>query len=175
MGSADFLEALGAVITLDGPQTAAVVDGCGFGFLFAPMFHPAMKHVAAVRKQLGVRTVFNLLGPLTNPTRPKYMVVGVGSRDLGPLFAELFRLRQAERILVMHSTDGVDEISIAADTLVWEVTPDGITERTISPVADFGLAATSPLDAVCGGTPAERAAAFRAVLAGTNKVVASSK
>ncbi len=82
MGSADFLEALGATVTLEGSQVAQAIEACNFGFLFAPTFHPAMKRVASVRKQLGVRTVFNLLGPLTNPARPSFMVVGVGAPEV---------------------------------------------------------------------------------------------
>jgi anthranilate phosphoribosyltransferase len=102
VGSADFLEALGCNIKLDGVQVATAVDECGFGFLFAQVFHPAMRHVAPARKEVGVRTIFNLLGPLTNPAAPKLQVTGVGKKELGPLFAELFKLNGAKRAMIVH-------------------------------------------------------------------------
>eukprot|EP00040_Diaphanoeca_grandis_P036257 m.230570 g.230570 ORF g.230570 m.230570 type:complete len:1104 (+) comp33583_c0_seq1:63-3374(+) len=165
VGSADFLEALGANIDLDGEQTAKVIEGCGYGFLFARKFHPAMKNVAAVRKELGVPTVFNLLGPLTNPARPGKQVTGVGARELGPVFAELLRL-QGNSGLIVHATDGLDEISPSAQTDVWEVSgsPLAIKEYQIGP-SDFGLE-PQPLSEVSGGSADERVSWFRDVLNG---------
>jgi anthranilate phosphoribosyltransferase len=164
VGSADFLEALGCNIMLDGDQVATAVDECGFGFLFAQMFHPAMKHVGPARKEIGVRTVFNLLGPLTNPAAPGLQVIGVGKKELGPLFAELFKLKGAKRAMIVHSSEGLDEISPAARTYVWLLDEGKITEKEISP-ADFGLDAHK-LEDVQGGSAADRATIFRQAIGG---------
>lgn len=165
VGSADFLQALGADIMLGSTETASVLEKVGFCFLFAQKFHPAMKHVGPIRKQIGIPTVFNVLGPLTNPARPEFQLLGVGKKALGPVYAELMRLR-GRAAIVVHSTDGIDEISIEKPTLVWEVAgePLSISEYTISPT-DFGVG-THPLTTVTGGTAEERVAAFRKVLDG---------
>ena len=168
VGSADFLEGLGAHLNLSGKQIEHCIERCGFAFLFAQQFHPAMKHVAAIRKQLGIRTIFNLLGPLTNPARPSHKVIGVSDPRLGPVFAALLRTDGTRRALVVHSTDGLDEISPSAPTLVWEVNQDdggGIRHYTIEPQADFGIEPCD-LDLVCGGSVRDRVAAFSAALDG---------
>jgi len=165
-GSVDFLEALGAQVELDGAQVAELVGGCGFGFLFAQRFHPSLRHLAAARKQLGIRTIFNLVGPLCNPARPPCQVTGVPSEALGDLFATLFAERGDHPLtLVVHSSDGLDEVSVAAPTHVWEVRGKEVLRYQVEPERDFGVQA-HPLEAVCGGTAAERAARFRAALAG---------
>lgn len=167
VGSADFLEALGARVRLDGPGTASVLEGCGFGFLFAQEFHPSMRRVAGARRAMGIRSIFNLLGPLTNPAQPACQVVGVADRALGPVFAQLLRARGARHALVVHSSDGLDELSPAAPTYAWEVRAGlEIEERLLDPQADFGLPPLSSLEAVCGGSAAARVAAFRRVLKG---------
>jgi anthranilate phosphoribosyltransferase len=167
VGSADFLEALGAKIDLGPEGTASVLDGCGFAFLFAQSFHPAMRRVAAARKAIGIRSIFNLLGPLTNPAQPACQVIGVSDRSLGPIFAALLRARGARHALVVHSLDGLDEISPAAPTYCWEVRAGlEIEERLLDPKADFGLDPIASLDEVCGGTASARAAAFRRALQG---------
>ena len=158
-GSADVLEALGAKLEISGQRAAAIIEDCGFCFLFAQRFHPAFRHVGPAR-----RTIFNVLGPLSNPARVRRMVAGVGSKALGPLAAETFRLRVMERVMVVHSADGMDEISPAGPTFAWMLDDGVVTEREISP-ADFGLA-PSPASAVAGGDPAANAAAMRAVLGG---------
>jgi anthranilate phosphoribosyltransferase len=163
-GSADILEALGARLDLGGAAAARVIEECGFCFLFAQRFHPAMKHVAGPRRELGVRTVFNLLGPLTNPARPKGQLAGVGAKALAPLMAEAFRLRGMERAMVVHSADGLDEISPAGVTYTWTVSGDAVTPGEVTPET-FGLPA-HPLASVRGSGPAENAAALRAVLGG---------
>lgn len=129
------------------------------------MFHPAMKNVAPIRKQIGMPTVFNVLGPLTNPARPEYQVLGVGKRELGPMYAELMKLR-GKPAFIVHSTDGIDEISTAAPTDVWEVSGEPLAIKTfqIKP-ADFGVD-EHPLSEVSGGTAAERVQWFRDVLDG---------
>lgn len=168
-GSADVLEALGARIDLGGEQVARVIDGCGIAFLFAQRFHPAMKHVGGPRRELGIRTVFNLLGPLTNPANPRGQLAGVGAPELGPLMAEAFALRGMKRAMVVHSSDGLDEISPAAPTHAWIVEDGTIAERTISP-SDFGLPA-HPLAEVAGGEPVQNAATLRAVLGGASGAI----
>ena len=164
VGSADFLEALGCNIMLTGPQVASAVEECGFGFLFAQMFHPAMKHVAPARKEIGVRTIFNLLGPLTNPAAPELQVIGVGKKDLGQLFAQLFKLKGAKRAMIVHSEEGLDEISPAGKTFAWILDGGNITEKEITP-ADFGLEAHK-LEDVQGGSAADRATIFRSIVKG---------
>lgn len=163
-GSADILEALGARTDLGGEQVARVIEGCGFGFLFAQRFHPAMKHVAGPRRELGVRTVFNMLGPLTNPARPRGQLAGVGAKALAPIMAEAFALRGMERAMVVHSADGLDEISPAGVTFAWIAGEGAVSEREISP-ADFGLP-VHPLESVLGGDPAHNAGLLLAVLDG---------
>lgn len=110
VGSADLLEGLGANIMLDADKVLNCIEGSGFGFLFAQKFHPAMRYVMPARKQLGVRTVFNMLGPLTNPCRPTSQLIGVGVESMAPLYASIFAARGGKTMIV-HSTDGLDEIS----------------------------------------------------------------
>ncbi len=163
-GSADVLEALGARIDLGGEQVANVINSCGFGFLFAQRFHPAMRHVGGPRREIAVRTMFNILGPLSNPAKPRAQLVGVGARAIGPVVAEALALRGAGRAIVVHSNDGMDEISPAVATHVWIVGDGAVTEREISP-ADFGLAA-HPLSAVAGGEAPQNAGDILAILDG---------
>jgi anthranilate phosphoribosyltransferase len=122
-----------------------------------------MRHVGGPRRELGVRTVFNLLGPLTNPARPRAQLAGVGARHLGPLLAGAFALRKMTA-MVVHSTEGIDELSPAGPSLAWLVQDGQVTETELSP-ADFGLP-EHPLAAVAGGAPAENAATMRRVLGG---------
>jgi anthranilate phosphoribosyltransferase len=123
-----------------------------------------MRHVAAARKEIGVRTVFNLLGPLTNPANPGLQVIGVGKKELGPLFAELFKLKGAKRAMIVHSAEGLDEISPAGKTFVWMLDSGTITEKEISP-ADFGVD-EHKLEDVQGGSAADRASIFREIVMG---------
>jgi len=163
-GSADLLEALGARIDLGGEALAPIIEACGFGFLFAQRFHPAMRHVGGPRREIGTRTIFNVLGPISNPARPRAQLTGVGSAPLGPLFAEAFRLRGLERAMVVHSADGLDEISPAAATHAWILEDGAIREEELTP-ASFGLEGGA-LSAVAGGSPEENAETLRQVLAG---------
>ncbi|MCX7617305.1 anthranilate phosphoribosyltransferase [Tepidiforma sp.] len=163
-GSADVLEALGARIDVDGAAIARIIDACGFCFLFAQRMHPAMRHVGGARREIGIRTAFNILGPLSNPAMPSRQLVGVGARALGPLVAEALALRGIERALVVHSEDGLDEISPAAPTLAWVVGDGAVAERVLTP-ADFGVA-PSPLAAVAGGDAAANAGDILAILDG---------
>merc|ERR1719424_2410381 len=120
-GSADILEALGARLELEAKDVAPVLSASGFVFLFARSYHPAMRHVGPVRQQIGIRTVFNILGPLTNPARPDCMLAGVFSLTLGPLYAEVFRSLGMKRALVVHGLEGLDELSITGASKVWEL------------------------------------------------------
>lgn len=163
-GSADVLEALGARIDLGGEAAARIIDECGFCFLFAQRFHPAMKNVGGPRRELAVRTIFNVLGPLSNPARPKRVLAGVGVPQLGPLVANAFAIRGIERAIVVHSADGLDEISPAGVTHAWVVGDGAIAERELRP-ADFGLP-EHPLASIVGGDAAYNASVLRSVLNG---------
>jgi anthranilate phosphoribosyltransferase len=168
-GSADVLEALGARIDIGGAQAARIVEACGFCFLFAQRFHPALRHVGGPRRELGTRTIFNILGPLANPARPRRMLVGVGVRSLGPLMAETFRLRGMERAMVVHSAEGLDEISPAGVTHTWAIEDGRVVEGELSPDS-FGLPAHR-VSEVVGGGPDENAGALLAVLDGGDGAV----
>eukprot|EP00933_Yihiella_yeosuensis_P040865 TRINITY_DN35274_c0_g1_i1.p1 TRINITY_DN35274_c0_g1~~TRINITY_DN35274_c0_g1_i1.p1 ORF type:complete len:375 (+),score=83.86 TRINITY_DN35274_c0_g1_i1:63-1127(+) len=167
-GAADILEALGARLEMPPANVPGALDAGNFAFLFARSYHPAMKHVGPVRLEIGIRTVFNILGPLTNPARPDAMVCGVFSPTLGRLFAEVFKMLGMKRSLVVHGLEGLDELSIAGPTKVWELKEDGsITEYEVSP-ADFGIEAR-PLSEVAGGTPSENAIEMKELLAGRGR------
>ena len=163
-GSADVLEALGARIDLEPAAVCECIDEVGFGFMFAPRHHQATRHVVPVRKALGVRTIFNFLGPLTNPAGATHQLVGVGDPDYVDMLAGALMLLGAERAAVVAGTDGMDEVSIVAETRLLEVTPEGVTSHTVSPER-VGLE-RAPADSVHGGTPDENAAITRAVLEG---------
>lgn len=137
-GSADVLEALGVNIGLSAEQVARCVNEAGIGFMFAPNHHAAMKYAAPVRRELGVRTLFNLLGPMTNPAGAKRQVLGVFHRDLVPLLAQTLHTLGSEHVMVVHSADDMDEISFSADTYVAELKAGGIIEYTLNPV-QFGM------------------------------------
>jgi anthranilate phosphoribosyltransferase len=137
-GSADVLEALGARIELRPDQVAACLAETGFGFMYAPMHHPAMKNVAPVRKELGVRTIFNILGPLTNPAGAPNILMGVFHADLVGIQARVLQRLGAKHALVVHGRDGMDEITLAAGTLVSELRDGEIREYEILP-GEFGL------------------------------------
>jgi anthranilate phosphoribosyltransferase len=137
-GSADVLEAFGVNVNLTPAQVAKCVDEIGIGFMFAPNHHSAMKHSAPVRRELGVRTIFNLLGPLTNPANAKRQVMGVFSKDLTLKLAKVLQNLGSEHVLVVHGADGMDEISFTGDTFVAELKDGKISEYTLNP-AQFGL------------------------------------
>ncbi|MDO4683918.1 MAG: anthranilate phosphoribosyltransferase [Lautropia sp.] len=137
-GAADVLEALGANIMLNSEQVAESLARCGIGFMFAPNHHPAMKNVAAVRKELGVRTIFNILGPLTNPAGAPNTLMGVFHPDLVGIQVRVMQQLGAEHVLVVHGLDGMDEISLGASTLVGELKDGQVLEYEIHP-EDFGF------------------------------------
>jgi anthranilate phosphoribosyltransferase len=163
-GTADLLEALGVDIELGAEQVGRCIDEVGFGFMFAPRHHQAMAHVVPVRKQLGVRTIFNFLGPLTNPAGAQRQLLGVSDRHYQETIAEALVGLGSVRAMVVSGDDGVDEISISARTRVIEVADGRTAERFVEP-GDFGFA-EAELEYVAGGTPEENAATCRAVLGG---------
>jgi anthranilate phosphoribosyltransferase len=163
-GSADVLEALGAKIDLSPEQVAACIERSGLGFMFAQAFHPAMKHVGPARREIGIRTVFNLLGPLTNPAGAEMQVLGVARPELAePLAAVLARLG-TKRAFVVHGEEGLDEVSISGPTSVTELAEGATRTYRVAP-EDVGLARHDAA-ALKGGSPDENAAALRGVLDG---------
>jgi anthranilate phosphoribosyltransferase len=165
-GSADVLEALGFRLDLSPEQIARSIDELGFGFMFAPTHHPAMKHAGPVRHELAARTVFNVLGPLTNPAGARAQVVGVYSAALVPVIADVLAQLGARRAFVVHGAGGIDELSPAGVNLVCEVVDGTVRSREIDPV-DLGIGRCDP-EELRGGTPAENAQKIREVFAGGN-------
>ncbi|MGE5688976.1 MAG: anthranilate phosphoribosyltransferase [Pseudomonadota bacterium] len=163
-GSADVLEALGFELELEPARIAGSIDALGFGFMFAPTHHPAMRHAAPVRRELATRTVFNVLGPLTNPAGARAQVVGVYAPALVRTIADVLAQLGARRAFVVHGAHGIDELSPAGPNLVAEVVDGEVREREIDPV-ELGVPRCAP-EELRGGTPAENATAIRAVLAG---------
>jgi anthranilate phosphoribosyltransferase len=163
-GSADLLEALGVNIELSPEEVARCIDEVGFGFMFAPRHHVAMAHVVPVRKELAVRTIFNFLGPLTNPAGARRQLLGVSDRHYQETIAEALVGLGSERAMVVAAEDGLDELSISARTRVIEVADGGTEEWFVEP-GEFGLGRAG-LEEVAGGSPEENAAASRAVLEG---------
>jgi anthranilate phosphoribosyltransferase len=164
-GSADVLEALGFTLEQEPERIEQSIDELGFGFLFAPSHHPAMRHAAPVRKELATRTVFNVLGPLTNPAGARAQVVGVYSEELVRTIAEVLARLGARRAFVVHGAGGIDELSPVGTNLVAEVRDGSVRERTLDPEAELGLPRCS-VEELRGGTPAENATALRDVFAG---------
>jgi len=163
-GSADVLEALGAQIELTPESVAACIAETGIGFMFAPAFHPAMRHAGPVRRELGIRTIFNILGPLTNPAGASGQVLGVPTDGLVEKVALALGRLGAEHVLVVHSEDGLDEISLAAPTLICEIAAGKVRTYSVTP-EQLGLQA-APRAAVLGGDPAQNAKTMRSVLRG---------
>jgi anthranilate phosphoribosyltransferase len=165
-GSADVIEALGFRLELPPERIARSVDLYGFGFMFAPAHHPAMRHAAPVRRELGTRTIFNLIGPLTNPAGARSQVMGVYSPELAHTVASVIAMLGATRAFVVHGAGGVDELSPAGPNLVYEVVGEDVRERTVDP-AELGIPRCDPGD-LRGGDPSENAGSIRRVLAGEN-------
>ncbi|KAA9410340.1 anthranilate phosphoribosyltransferase [Haloarcula hispanica] len=162
-GSADVLEEVGVDIEAEPPAVEETIERDGIGFMLAPVFHPAMKAVIGPRQELGMRTVFNILGPLTNPADADAQVLGVYDPDLVPVMAEALARLDVERALVVHG-DGLDEIAIHGETAVAEVTGDQIEEYTITP-EDIGLE-MHDIETISGGSPEENAADLRGIVTG---------
>src|SRR5580658_11015552 len=165
-GSADVIEALGVRIDLPVEHFGRAIREIGIGFFFARAAHAAARHAAPARKEIGVRTVFNLLGPLTNPAGARAQVVGVPSPELIDLVASTLAELGVEHALVVHGAGGLDEIALAGETLVAELKDGAVRRFTVTP-EDFGVI-RAPIDAVRGGTALENAATIRAIFSGKN-------
>ena len=163
-GSADVLEALGVKIELGPEGVKRCIHEVGIGFMFAPTFHPAMRHAAPVRREIGIRTVFNILGPLTNPARADRQLVGIADPSLGEKMAEVLKLLGTRHSLVVHGEDGLDELTLGAHTRVWEVKESEVRSYRVSP-EELGLPRVSTQDIV-GGSPEENAGILRRLFQG---------
>ncbi len=163
-GSADVLEALGFELDLPPERIARSIDELGFGFMFAQAHHPAMRHAAPVRRELGTRTVFNVLGPLTNPARARAQVVGVYGPEVVRPVAEALLQLGSRRAFVVHGAGGIDELSPVGPNLVYEVVDGDVRERLIDPV-ELGIAPCA-VEELRGGAPDRNAEAIRRVFAG---------
>jgi len=163
-GSADVLEALGVKIDLNAEQVQRCLEEVGIGFMFAPAFHPAMKYAAAPRREIGIRTVFNILGPLTNPAGAKAQVLGVADGSLVEKLALVLQSLGCQRAIVVHGEDGLDEITLTGKTQVCELKDGRTKSYSISP-EDFGLL-RADLSSLRGGTADENATLLRNILAG---------
>ncbi len=163
-GSADVLEELGVKIELSPEGVEQCIRESGIGFMFAQAFHPSMRHAGPVRREIGIRTVFNILGPLTNPAGAQSMLVGVAFPELGEKMASVLNLLDTHHSIIVHGDGGLDEMTLSGDTAVWEVA-DGVVSNWTLSVADTGLP-TTPIEAIRGGDKAANAATMRALLNG---------
>ncbi len=163
-GSADVLEALGVVLELPPKAVERCIDEVGMGFMFAPTFHPAMKYAAPVRRDMGVRTVFNVLGPLTSPARVKRQLLGVAEHSLGQKMANVLDLMGSERCLVVHGKEGADELTLGAYNHVWELRNGEVSYMVVNP-QELGLV-RAPWQAIRGGTATDNAFMLRRILIG---------
>jgi anthranilate phosphoribosyltransferase len=166
-GSADVLEALGFSLEQEPQRIARSIDELGFGFLFAPTHHPAMRHAAPVRRELATRTVFNVLGPLTNPAGARAQVVGVYSPHLVRTIAEVLAQLGARRAFVVHGAGGIDELSPVGPNLLCEVVEGSVRERELDPESELAVPHCT-VDELRGGSPKENAQAIRDVFAGAD-------
>jgi anthranilate phosphoribosyltransferase len=165
-GSADVLEALGFRLDLPADRIAESIDTLGFGFMFAPLHHPAMSHAAPVRREIATRTVFNVLGPLTNPAGARAQIVGVYAPELVRTLADVLARLGARRAFVVHGAFGIDELSPAGPNLVCEVVDGIVRERTVDP-GDLGIERCDP-DELHGGDPSANAEALRDIFDGAD-------
>ncbi len=165
-GSADVLESLGFTLEQPPERIARSIDELGFGFMFAPSHHPAMRHAAPVRRELATRTVFNVLGPLTNPAGARAQVIGVYAPGLVRTVADVLAQLGARRAFVVHGAHGIDELSPAGPNLVCEVTDGDVREREIDPLA-LGVPRCDP-ESLRGGSPDENARAIREIFGGAD-------
>ena len=165
-GSADVLEALGVKIDLPPEGVEECINQVGMGFMFAPVFHPSMRHAAPVRREIGIRTVFNILGPLTNPAGAQSQLIGVAHAQLGKQMAEVLRLLGAQHAIVAHGQDGLDELTLDGETHGWEVVGGQVRAWVTSPES-AGLPSAS-LDQIKGGSKEENAATMRRIFRGAS-------
>ena len=163
-GSADVLEELGVRVELPPEGVERCIRESGIGFMFAQTYHPSMRHAAPVRREIGIRTVFNILGPLTNPAGAQAMLVGVAFPELGEKMAEVLRLLDTHHSIIVHGEGGLDEMTLSGDTAVWEVAGGEVKSWTLA-VADSGLPVT-PIEAIRGGGREANAKTMRELFGG---------
>ncbi len=164
-GSADLLEALGVAIELEPDHVAAVIDEAGIGFMFAPAYHPGFRHAGPVRREIGIRTVFNILGPMVNPAKVKRQLIGVGDASISGVLASAQDRLESERVLIVHSSEGFDEFGLGGPSHVTEYDrARGVRQYEVD-AADYGLA-RAPASAVLGGNATRNAEITRSVLDG---------
>ncbi len=163
-GAADVLEALGVKFDLSPEGVERCIDEVGVGFMFAPVFHTATRHAAPVRREIGIRTVFNILGPLTNPAGAQYQLIGVAYPELGKTVAEVLQLLGSQRAMIVHGDGGLDEITLSGPTSVWEMENNEVRTWKLS-AADTGLP-ERPIRAIRGGSKEENAAVMRRLFDG---------
>ena len=164
-GSADILEALGVKIELGPEEVAECIEKAGIGFMFAPMYHPAMKYAASPRKEIGIRTVFNILGPLTNPAKAEHIVLGVPSQELGTKITTVLYRLGTKHSLVVHSQEGMDELSISGSSYMWEITEKEVSSPCEVKPKDFGLQSADAIS-MKGSSPKENAAMLHRIFDG---------
>ena len=167
-GSADVLEGLGVALELDAEEVAYCLEQAGIGFMFAQKFHPAMRYAGPVRREIGIRTVFNVLGPLANPARAEFQVVGVAAAPLADKLANALGRMGTRHAWVVHGSDGMDELSISAPSMVWEVRAGQAPRRFEVDPSELGLRRAAR-DTLLGGTVAENVATIRALLDGEER------
>ena len=168
-GSADVLEGLGVVIDLSPDLVARSIEKTNFGFMFAQTFHPAMRHVGPTRRELGIRTVFNFLGPLTNPAKANAQVLGVSDPSIGVKMANVLKSFNIEHALIVHGLEGLDEISVCGPTQIWEVTKEGIKDYQVTP-EEFGMKRYDIKDLLGGGIN-DNVNMFREIIQGNGSAV----
>lgn len=167
-GSADLLEALGAQVALSPQQVAQCIEKTGVGFMFAQSFHPAMKFAGPLRPQIGIRTVFNILGPLTNPAEANCHVMGVANQEIGEKLAHVLNRLGIRHALVVNGADGLDDLTVTGESHIFEVKSGQVSERTVTPF-DLGVSRHDESE-IIGGTAEENAQVLRDVLAGTGSL-----
>jgi len=165
-GAADVLEALGVKLELSPDSVARCINEVGIGFMFAPAFHPAMRHAGPVRREIGIRTVFNILGPLTNPANAQSQLLGVADPDLGETMARVMNLLGADHVLVVHGHGGLDELSLSGENTVWELQGGQVRRWSLDP-REAGLPPHSVED-IAGGSKEENAETMRRLFKGEN-------
>jgi len=163
-GSADVLEALGVKVDLGPEGVRRCIDEAGIGFCFAPVFHPSMRHVGPIRKELGVPTVFNFLGPLTNPAGARNQALGVSDKAMAPKMLEVLTALGSKRVLVFRGFDGLDELSTTGPSNLWELKSGNVTESVVDPL-EYGIPRAAP-SALAGGSAENNARVVREVLDG---------
>ncbi len=169
-GSADILEAVGVKIDLSPEGVAECIEKVGIGYMFAQAFHPAMKHAAPVRREIGIRTVFNILGPLTNPAGVEHIMLGVPSEEVGDKIAAVLHRLGIKHGLVVHGKDGLDEISISGKSMIWDVTKKKLSAPYEVSPKSFGYD-KADIEEIRGGTPEENGATLLRILDGEKGVL----